>query len=88
MFKYILLISLILLSLISCNKTQNAEEENIKKRVEIILSDENSSENIEVKEYDEEKLKQLALSSLKEFYLPSNLNNVDNQCFSFSGMAI
>ena len=77
MFKYIFLISLILLSLISCNKTQNAEEENIKKRVEIILSDENSSENIEVKEYDEEKLKQLALSSLKEFYaMPYNKETV------------
>lgn len=75
MFKYILLISLILLSFISCNK--NTEEENIKKRVEIILSDENSSENIEVKEYDEEKLKQLALSSLKEFYsMPYNKENV------------
>ncbi|MEI0558555.1 hypothetical protein [Brachyspira intermedia] len=72
MFKYILLISLALL--VSCSN--NDDKETIK-RVEIILSDEDFKENVEVKEYDEDKLKNLALSSLKEFYsLPYNQDSV------------
>ncbi|WP_300369729.1 hypothetical protein [Brachyspira sp.] len=75
MFKYILLISFTLLSFISCNsKDDNADNA---KRIEIILADEDFKENIEVKEYDEEKLKKLALSSLKEFYsMPYNQDTV------------
>lgn len=74
MFKHILLISFTILSLISCNN--NNDKETIK-RVEIILSDEDFKENIEVKQYDEDKLKNLALSSLKEFYsLPYNQDSV------------
>ena len=64
MFKYILLISFALL--VSCSNN-NDDKETIK-RVEIILSDEDFKENVEVKKYDEDKLKNLALSSLKEFY--------------------
>ncbi|KLI48529.1 hypothetical protein [Brachyspira hyodysenteriae] len=72
MFKYILLISFAVL--ISCSNSNN--KENIK-RVEIILTDEDFRENIEVKEYDEDKLKNLALSSLKEFYsLPYTQDSV------------
>lgn len=72
MFKYILLISFAVL--VSCSNSNN--KENIR-RVEIILSDEDFRENIEVKEYDEDKLKNLALSSLKEFYsLPYNQDSV------------
>ncbi|CRF34404.1 hypothetical protein BRSU_1997 [Brachyspira suanatina] len=72
MFKYILLISFALL--VSCSN--NNDKETIK-RVEIILSDEDFKENVEVKEYDEDKLKNLALSSLKEFYsLPYNQDSV------------
>lgn len=76
MAKNILTALFIILSFISCNKN-NKENDNIQKRVEIILSDEESKENIKVKEYDEEKLKQSALSSLKEFYsMPYNAQNV------------
>ena len=76
MAKNILTALFIILSFISCNKN-NKENDNIQKRVEIILSDEESKENIKVKEYDEEKLKQSALSSLKEFYsMPYNSQNV------------
>ncbi len=72
MFKYILLISFAVL--ISCSN--NNDKENIK-RVEIILTDEDFKENVEVKKYDEDKLKNLALSSLKEFYsLPYNQDSV------------
>lgn len=75
MFKYILLISFTLLSFISCN-SKDANADNAK-RIEIILADEDFKENIEVKEYDEEKLKKLALSSLKEFYsMPYNQDTV------------
>ncbi|MBW5396034.1 hypothetical protein, partial [Brachyspira hampsonii] len=74
MFKYILLISFAILSSISCSSSNN--KENIK-RVEIILKDEDFKENVEVKKYDEDKLKNLALSSLKEFYsLPYNQDSV------------
>ncbi|OEJ13956.1 hypothetical protein BFL38_04255 [Brachyspira hampsonii] len=73
MFKYILLISFAILSSISCS---NNNKENTK-RVEIILKDEDFKENVEIKEYDEDKLKNLALSSLKEFYsLPYNQESV------------
>ncbi len=73
MFKYILLISFAVL--VSCSNNNN-DKETIK-RVEIILSDEDFKENVEVKEYDEDKLKNLALSSLKEFYsLPYNQYSV------------
>uniref|UniRef100_UPI003F4C2E65 hypothetical protein n=1 Tax=Brachyspira catarrhinii TaxID=2528966 RepID=UPI003F4C2E65 len=73
MFKYILLISFALL--VSCSNN-NDNKETIK-RVEIILSDEDFKENVEVKKYDEDKLKNLALSSLKEFYsLPYNQDSV------------
>ncbi|MEI0446825.1 hypothetical protein R4J03_07170 [Brachyspira intermedia] len=73
MFKYILLISFALL--VSCSNN-NDDKETIK-RVEIILSDEDFKENVEVKKYDEDKLKNLALSSLKEFYsLPYNQDSV------------
>ena len=73
MFKYILLISFAVL--VSCSNNNN-DKETIK-RVEIILSDEDFKENVEVKEYDEDKLKNLALSSLKEFYsLPYNQDSV------------
>ncbi|WP_295158098.1 hypothetical protein [uncultured Brachyspira sp.] len=69
MFKYILLISFIISSFISCSKN-NAD--NVK-RIEIILADEST----EVKEYDEEKLKKSALSSLEEFYsMPYNQDSV------------
>lgn len=72
MFKYILLISFAVL--ISCSNSDN--KENVK-RVEIILTDEDFKENVEIKQYDEEKLKKLALSSLKEFYsLPYDENSV------------
>ncbi|MEI0701722.1 hypothetical protein [Brachyspira intermedia] len=74
MFKYILLISFALL--VSCSNNNNDDKETIK-RVEIILSDEDFKENVEVKKYDEDKLKNLALSSLKEFYsLPYNQDSV------------
>lgn len=74
MFKYILLISLALL--VSCSNNNSDDKETIK-RVEIILSDEDFKENVEVKKYDEDKLKNLALSSLKEFYsLPYNQDSV------------
>ena len=73
MFKYILLISFALL--VSCSNN-NDDKETIK-RVEIILSDEDFKENVEIKKYDEDKLKNLALSSLKEFYsLPYNQDSV------------
>ncbi|ASJ21983.1 hypothetical protein [Brachyspira hampsonii] len=74
MFKYILLISFAILFSISCSSSNNKENT---KRVEIILSDEDFKENVEVKKYDEDKLKNLALSSLKEFYsLPYNQDSV------------
>ncbi|MEI0697981.1 hypothetical protein R4K92_03480 [Brachyspira intermedia] len=73
MFKYILLISFAVL--VSCSNNNN--DKKTIKRVEIILSDEDFKENVEVKEYDEDKLKNLALSSLKEFYsLPYNQYSV------------
>ena len=66
MHKYILLISLLILALISCSG--NDKGKNVK-RVEIVLKDnEEDKENIEIKDYNEDKLKKLALSSLKEFY--------------------
>lgn len=66
MSKYILLISLLILPLISCSGNDKAK--NVK-RVEIVLKDsEEDKENIEIKDYNEDKLKKLALSSLKEFY--------------------
>lgn len=79
MHKYTLvLIIIIILFIFSCSKSNN--KENVQKRVEIILSDDINNineENKEVKEYDEDKLKQLALSSLKEFYsMPYNKENV------------
>lgn len=78
MFKYILSVSfaiLSLISIISCSDN-NSDKEDIK-RVEIILKDEDFKENVEVKEYDEDKLKKLALSSLKEFYsMPYNQDTV------------
>ncbi|MEI0525043.1 hypothetical protein R4K54_03860 [Brachyspira murdochii] len=76
MHKYTLvLIITIILLILSCS---NNNKENIQKRVEIILKDDiDSIENREVIEYDEDKLKQLALSSLKEFYsMPYNQENV------------
>ena len=74
MFKYILLISFTILFFISCNNQNNTDN---KKRIEIILTDEDYRENVEVKEYDEDKLKKLALSSLKEFYsMPYNQDTV------------
>ncbi|WP_028330141.1 hypothetical protein [Brachyspira alvinipulli] len=75
MHKYILLISLLILPLISCSG--NDKGANVK-RVEIILKDnEEDKENIEIKDYNEDKLKKLALSSLKEFYaLPYNEESV------------
>lgn len=77
MHKYTLvLIITIILLISSCSNNNN--KENIQKRVEIILKDDiDSIENREVIEYDEDKLKQLALSSLKEFYsMPYNQENV------------
>ncbi|AUJ49464.1 hypothetical protein [Brachyspira hyodysenteriae] len=75
MFKYILLISFAVL--ISCSNSNNSNNKENIKRVEIILTDEDFRENIEVKEYDEDKLKNLALSSLKEFYsLPYTQDSV------------
>ncbi|KLI15264.1 hypothetical protein SU46_10330 [Brachyspira hyodysenteriae] len=75
MFKYILLISFSVL--ISCSNSNNSNNKENIKRVEIILTDEDFRENIEVKEYDEDKLKNLALSSLKEFYsLPYTQDSV------------
>ena len=63
MYKYILLISLLILPLISCSG--NDKGKNVK-RVEIVLKDnEEHKENIEIKDYNEDKLKKLALSSLK-----------------------
>ena len=75
MYKYILLISLLILPLISCSR--NDKGKNVK-RVEIVLKDnEEHKENIEIKDYNEDKLKKLALSSLKEFYaLPYNEESV------------
>ncbi|MEI0604077.1 hypothetical protein R4K55_07620 [Brachyspira alvinipulli] len=75
MYKYILLISLLILPLISCSG--NDKGKNVK-RVEIVLKDnEEHKENIEIKDYNEDKLKKLALSSLKEFYaLPYNEESV------------
>ena len=73
MLKYILLISFAVL--VSCSNN-NKDKESIK-RVEIILTDEDFKENVEVKKYDEDNLKKLALSSLKEFYsLPYNQDSV------------
>lgn len=80
MYKYkLILIIIIILFISSCSKNNNEKKANIQNRVEIILSDDTDSikENKEVKEYDEDKLKQLALSSLKEFYsMPYNKENV------------
>ena len=75
MYKYILLISLLILPLISCSG--NDKGKNVK-RVEIVLKDnEEHKENIEIKDHNEDKLKKLALSSLKEFYaLPYNEESV------------
>ena len=76
LFKYTLLISLLILSFISCSG--NDKEKNTK-RVEIILKDdiEDDKENIEIKDYNEDNLKKLALSSLKEFYaLPYDAEGV------------
>lgn len=78
-YKVILIITIILFAS-SCSKNSNEKKENIPNRVEIILSDDIDNineENKEVKEYDEDKLKQMALTSLKEFYsMPYNKENV------------
>ncbi|ADG70982.1 hypothetical protein [Brachyspira murdochii] len=76
MHKYTLVLIITIILLIS--SCSNNNKENIQKRVEIILKDDiDSIENREVIEYDEDKLKQLALSSLKEFYsMPYNQENV------------
>ncbi|PCG20071.1 hypothetical protein [Brachyspira sp. G79] len=75
----ILIITIILL-ISSCSKSNNEKKENMPNRVEIILSDDIDNineENKEVREYNEDKLKQMALSSLKEFYsMPYNKENV------------
>ena len=81
MYKYkVILIITIILFASSCSKNSNEKKENIPNRVEIILSDDIDNineENKEVKEYDEDKLKQMALTSLKEFYsMPYNKENV------------
>ena len=82
MYKYkVILIITIILFASSCSKNSNEKKENMPNRVEIILSDDinniNNEENKEVKEYDEDKLKQMALTSLKEFYsMPYNKENV------------
>ena len=72
MLKYIILTAVLIFPLISCGNSN--KKENVK-RVEIILDD--NEENAEIKDYDEDKLKKLALSSLKEFYaLPYNAESV------------
>lgn len=51
---------LVIIITISCSNSNN--------RVEIVLSDnEDNKENIEIKDYDEEELKNFALKSLEEF---------------------
>lgn len=60
MFKYAFIIFLILIS--SC-----AEKQEDSNKVEIILSGDKNKENIEIKKYNENELKALALDSLKEF---------------------
>lgn len=60
MFKYAFIIFLILIS--SC-----AEKQEDSNKVEIILSGDENKENIEIKKYNENELKALALDSLKEF---------------------
>ena len=63
MSKYIFLIFLILI--LSCSNSKN--EGNSNNKVEIILSDKDNKENIEIKKYNEIELKELALDSLKEY---------------------
>lgn len=60
MFKHAFIIFLILIS--SC-----AEKQEDSNKVEIILSGDKNKENIEIKKYNENELKALALDSLKEF---------------------
>lgn len=60
MFKHAFIIFLILIS--SC-----AEKQEDSNKVEIILSGDDNIENIEIKKYNENELKALALDSLKEF---------------------
>lgn len=60
MFKHAFIIFLILIS--SC-----AEKQEDSNKVEIILSGDENKENIEIKKYNENELKALALDSLKEF---------------------
>lgn len=60
MFKHVFIIFLILIS--SC-----AEKQEDSNKVEIILSGDDNIENIEIKKYNENELKALALDSLKEF---------------------
>ena len=62
MSKYIFVIFLILI--LSCS---NSKEDNSNDKVEIILSDKDNKENIEIKKYNEIELKELALDSLKEY---------------------
>lgn len=60
MFRHAFIIFLILIS--SC-----AEKPEDSNKVEIILSGDDNKENIEIKKYNENELKALALDSLKEF---------------------
>ncbi|WP_432633747.1 hypothetical protein [Brachyspira sp.] len=68
MMKYLLIIFLIFI--LSCSNSKN----NSNNRVEIILQDKDS---MEIKKYDENVLKELALDSLKEFLsLPYDASGV------------
>ena len=84
---YILLL-IVFVFLSSCNKKEGENSSDTKKKVEIILSDDTESniENKEIKNYDENELKENALNSLKEFlaltYTPENVYKAYDDFYS------
>ena len=90
MKKNIFIILLIIISIFSCSKKGEVDSnKNTKKKVEIILSDDNednNKENIEIRDYNEDELKENALNSLKEFlsltYTPENVYKAYDDFYS------
>jgi len=63
MHKFLFIIFFILI--LSCSNSKNKDNSNNK--VEIILSNKDSKDSMEIKKYDENVIKELAVNSLKEF---------------------
>jgi len=72
--KFISILFFILFFTFSCSADKADKNAN---KVEIVLSDENDKESVEIRKYDERELKIMALDALKEFLsLPYNAESV------------